>query len=139
MKQNLQLRISQNLALTPQLQQSIRLLQLSSLELDQELETILQDNPLLELVDSDNADADSDADIDIAPEHNLQETNGVDHDPVAADGTDSGENNDFENDAFSNIDYQEIASTSKSVAEKSSFASSDFSSLASVDVLDISW
>ncbi|MGQ0442744.1 MAG: hypothetical protein ACT4OH_04755, partial [Methylophilaceae bacterium] len=46
MKQNLQLRISQNLALTPQLQQSIRLLQLSSLELNQELELILQENPL---------------------------------------------------------------------------------------------
>lgn len=53
MKQNLQLRISQNLALTPQLQQSIRLLQLSTLELNQELETILQDNPLLEMVDGD--------------------------------------------------------------------------------------
>ena len=46
MKQNLQLRISQNLALTPQLQQSIRLLQLSSLELNQELDVILQENPL---------------------------------------------------------------------------------------------
>jgi len=51
MKQNLQLKMSQSLALTPQLQQSIRLLQLSSLELNQELETILVENPLLELVD----------------------------------------------------------------------------------------
>ena len=42
MKQNLQLRISQNLALTPQLQQSIRLLQLSSLELNQELDGIVK-------------------------------------------------------------------------------------------------
>jgi RNA polymerase sigma-54 factor len=48
MKQNLQLKLSQHLALTPQLQQSIRLLQLSTLELDQELEQILQENPLLE-------------------------------------------------------------------------------------------
>jgi len=48
MKQSLQLRLSQHLALTPQLQQSIRLLQLSSLELSQELEQILQENPLLE-------------------------------------------------------------------------------------------
>jgi RNA polymerase sigma-54 factor len=48
MKQSLQLRLSQHLALTPQLQQSIRLLQLSSLELGQELEQMLQDNPLLE-------------------------------------------------------------------------------------------
>ena len=48
MKQSLQLRLSQHLALTPQLQQSIRLLQLSSIELKQELEQMLQDNPLLE-------------------------------------------------------------------------------------------
>src|SRR5882762_8814089 len=39
---------SQHLALTPQLQQSIRLLQLSTLELNQELEQALMDNPLLE-------------------------------------------------------------------------------------------
>jgi RNA polymerase sigma-54 factor len=51
MKQTLQLRMSQHLALTPQLQQSIRLLQLSTLELHQELEQILSDNPLLERMD----------------------------------------------------------------------------------------
>ncbi len=51
MKQSLQLKFSQNLALTPQLQQSIRLLQLSSQELNQELENILQENPLLERTD----------------------------------------------------------------------------------------
>src|SRR5690348_3922377 len=48
MKQTLQLRLSQHLTLTPQLQQSIRLLQLSTLELNQELERFLQENPLLE-------------------------------------------------------------------------------------------
>ena len=51
MKQSLQLRVSQHLALTPQLQQSIRLLQLSTLELHQELEQMLTDNPLLERLD----------------------------------------------------------------------------------------
>ncbi len=48
MKQGLSLRVSQHLALTPQLQQSIRLLQLSTLELAQEIEQMLQDNPFLE-------------------------------------------------------------------------------------------
>ncbi|MEW6314602.1 MAG: RNA polymerase factor sigma-54 [Pseudomonadota bacterium] len=48
MKQSLQLKISQHLALTPQLQQSIRLLQLSTLELNQEIENFLQENPFLE-------------------------------------------------------------------------------------------
>jgi RNA polymerase sigma-54 factor len=48
MRQGLQLRLSQHLALTPQLQQSIRLLQLSTLELNAEIDQALQDNPLLE-------------------------------------------------------------------------------------------
>lgn len=52
MKQSLQLRFSQHLALTPQLQQSIRLLQLSTLELNQEIEQMLVENPLLERVDN---------------------------------------------------------------------------------------
>ena len=48
MKPTLQFRLSQHLALTPQLQQSIRLLQLSTLELHQEVEQMLEQNPFLE-------------------------------------------------------------------------------------------
>ena len=48
MKQGLSLRVSQHLALTPQLQQSIRLLQLSTLELSQEVGQMLDENPFLE-------------------------------------------------------------------------------------------
>ncbi|WP_439588658.1 RNA polymerase factor sigma-54 [Hydrogenophaga sp.] len=48
MKQGLSLRVSQHLALTPQLQQSIRLLQLSTLEMAQEVEQMLDENPFLE-------------------------------------------------------------------------------------------
>ena len=48
MKPSLQVRLSQHLALTPQLQQSIRLLQLSTLELHQEVEQLLEANPFLE-------------------------------------------------------------------------------------------
>ena len=48
MKPGLSLRVSQHLALTPQLQQSIRLLQLSTLELGQEIEQMLDENPFLE-------------------------------------------------------------------------------------------
>jgi RNA polymerase sigma-54 factor len=51
MKQGLQVRMSQHLALTPQLQQSIRLLQLSTLELHQEVEQMLDANPFLETED----------------------------------------------------------------------------------------
>jgi RNA polymerase sigma-54 factor len=54
MKQSLQLRLHQQLTLTPQLQQSIRLLQLSTLELSQEISQMLQENPLLERLDGED-------------------------------------------------------------------------------------
>ncbi|RYD15240.1 MAG: RNA polymerase factor sigma-54 [Lysobacteraceae bacterium] len=51
MKPALQLRLGQSLALTPQLQQAIRLLQLSRLELEIELNLALESNPLLDLTE----------------------------------------------------------------------------------------
>ncbi|QRM18169.1 RNA polymerase factor sigma-54 [Dechloromonas sp. TW-R-39-2] len=48
MKPALQLKLSQHLALTPQLQQSIKLLQLSTIEMQQEIERYLLENPMLE-------------------------------------------------------------------------------------------
>jgi RNA polymerase sigma-54 factor len=51
LKAGLQLKLAQHLTLTPQLQQSIRLLQLSTLELQQEIATALAENPLLELAE----------------------------------------------------------------------------------------
>src|ERR671924_2012717 len=51
MKPSLQFRLSQHLTLTPQLQQSIRLLQLSTIELNQEIDRILMENPALERED----------------------------------------------------------------------------------------
>src|SRR5207237_2505981 len=53
MKPSLQFRLSQHLTLTPQLQQSIRLLQLSTVELNQEIDRMLMDNPALEREDTD--------------------------------------------------------------------------------------
>ncbi|MFC3533412.1 RNA polymerase factor sigma-54 [Vogesella facilis] len=54
MKQSLQLKVSQHLTLTPQLQQSIKLLQMSTLDLSTELERYLLENPLLERADGDS-------------------------------------------------------------------------------------
>ncbi len=51
MKQSLQLRLGQQLTMTPQLQQAIRLLQLSSIELKQEIQEVLESNIMLELAD----------------------------------------------------------------------------------------
>ncbi len=51
MKQSLQLKISQQLTMTPQLQQAIRLLQLSTLDLQQEIQSMIDANPMLEVAD----------------------------------------------------------------------------------------
>lgn len=48
MKPSLEFKIGQQLTITPQLQQAIRLLQLSSLELQQEIQEALESNPMLE-------------------------------------------------------------------------------------------
>lgn len=57
MKPALQLKLSQHLALTPQLQQSIKLLQLSTVEMQQEIERYLLENPMLEREDEAGGDS----------------------------------------------------------------------------------
>lgn len=52
MKQSLQLKLGQQLTMTPQLQQAIRLLQLSTLDLQQEIQEALDSNPMLEVEES---------------------------------------------------------------------------------------
>ena len=51
MKLSLQLKLGQTLTMTPQLQQAIRLLQLSTLDLQQEIHQALESNPMLEVAD----------------------------------------------------------------------------------------
>jgi len=97
MKHSLQLKLSQHLTLTPQLQQSIRLLQLSTLELNQELEQFIESNPLLERVEPGRDEP--------VPEDTAQFA-GSSQEPVATatpedSGEDSGDsgNEDFWNEA----------------------------------------
>ncbi|MCC2638313.1 MAG: polymerase factor sigma-54 [Moraxellaceae bacterium] len=68
MKPTLQLQIGQHLTMTPQLQQAIRLLQLSTLELQTEIQEALDSNPMLEMADSDGEPAEKvdDTPIDYA-------------------------------------------------------------------------
>ncbi|MGB7181090.1 MAG: RNA polymerase factor sigma-54, partial [Burkholderiaceae bacterium] len=72
MKPSLQLRQSQQLTLTPQLQQSIKLLQMSTLELSQEIDQALADNPMLERSDDPLGEA-----MRIAPNGSLQAGDGA--------------------------------------------------------------
>ncbi|MFD1006911.1 MULTISPECIES: RNA polymerase factor sigma-54 [Oceanisphaera] len=70
MKPTLQLRMGQQLTMTPQLQQAIRLLQLSSLELQQEIQLALDNNPLLE---QEEPEEEGSQDLlEVAPQQNEQ-------------------------------------------------------------------
>lgn len=74
MKPSLQLGIGQQLTITPQLQQAIRLLQLSALDLQQEIQEALEKNPMLELTEHDNHE-DSNSDHAPADQASVSERN----------------------------------------------------------------
>ena len=59
MKNSLQLKFNQSLHLTPQLQQSIKILQLSSLDLRQEISKVIIENPLIETIEEENDNSQS--------------------------------------------------------------------------------
>ena len=78
MKLSLQLKLGQQLTMTPQLQQAIRLLQLSTLDLQQEIHQALESNPMLELIEnSDEEDQLSQKDPDALFSENLDSANTV--------------------------------------------------------------
>ncbi|HLL11421.1 MAG TPA: RNA polymerase factor sigma-54 [Rubrivivax sp.] len=86
MKPSLQVRLSQHLALTPQLQQSIRLLQLSTLELHQEVGQMLDQNPFLETDDEVPANP-----FDTPPERQAADRVADSSEPATSSTADSGD------------------------------------------------
>lgn len=91
MKASLATRATQSMVLTPQLLQSIRLLQLSTLELEQEIEQALEDNVMLE------ADESGDAIADEVSDSRLPEA-AVESVPAAATGCDAAGHGEVEAD-----------------------------------------
>ncbi|HEX5305728.1 MAG TPA: RNA polymerase factor sigma-54 [Dyella sp.] len=100
MKPGLQFRLHQQLTLTPQLQQAIRLLQLSQLELEAELRQIAEGNPLLEFAEeAESAEEGDETEGSYLPEggssSSSSSTTSGDHDssdaPDWADGDGAGE------------------------------------------------
>ncbi|OIO82276.1 MAG: RNA polymerase factor sigma-54 [Gallionellaceae bacterium CG1_02_60_948] len=101
MKPALQLRQSQQLLLTPQLQQAIRLLQLSTLEVNQESERMLEENPLLERLDDEASSIPARAGHDDAPAAGNAEPAA----PDAESRTGAAEGNDWPEPSFSSAPY----------------------------------
>ncbi|MCL1146600.1 RNA polymerase factor sigma-54 [Shewanella marinintestina] len=84
MKASLQLKMGQQLTMTPQLQQAIRLLQLSSLELQQEIQQALESNPLLELDEEQ-----SDGDMDNSDDPSSNDSNSLERDSATVETSDA--------------------------------------------------
>ena len=131
MKPSLQVRLSQHLALTPQLQQSIRLLQLSTLELHQEVEQMLEQNPFLEAeeevapafeqsLERPTAAASATADREDAESRSEAGSDSSADEPAGIDGAEVGgnERDDWEN-GTEREDFDGIRETPSSAASSS--------------------
>jgi RNA polymerase sigma-54 factor len=125
MKPSLQLKFSQQLTMTPQLQQAIRLLQLSTLDLQQEIQEALDSNPLLEITEpTDNATGDS------ALETNFSADGSNEQKEVSADTMETGDalqNNDIPEDLPLDSTWDEYisASSAPSMSSGSSISVDD--------------
>lgn len=122
MKQSLQLKLGQQLTMTPQLQQAIRLLQLSTLDLQQEIQEALDSNPMLEVEDSFDAPSEAKSEFDDIDYPRQQE--------VAADTSSSDDN--FSESFSGEISYTESSGEKfddgfgeSSFSEGESFAEAD--------------
>lgn len=106
MKQSLQLKLGQQLTMTPQLQQAIRLLQLSTLDLQAEIQEALDSNPMLELSEDDSPGADSTAINTPAelPEHASTANSDSHSDPDYSEHSSTDRNDDVSNDAYDSAD-----------------------------------
>jgi RNA polymerase sigma-54 factor len=94
MKQSLQLKLGQQLTMTPQLQQAIRLLQLSTLDLQSEIQEALDSNPMLEVEEDNtpasngeaNSDKDTNSSTDTSSDSSHDNTENRDSDPLSTAG-----------------------------------------------------
>lgn len=97
MKLSLQIKLGQQLTMTPQLQQAIKLLQLSTLDLQQEIQQALESNPMLELED----DFDTAPDTSAAADSDIQLAN-TDND----DNRHAGDTSDYSSSSETTSDFQ---------------------------------
>ena len=120
MKPSLQIRQTQSLTLTPQLRQAIRLLQLSSVELETEISEALESNPLLEALDEAGNDGDE------MPTEPVTE--------VASDTNEAGENNNDIDVIENNEEFDWSDDEPRSSSAKSEDFESEFGTAAPMDL-----
>ena len=110
MKQNLQFKASQHLSLTPQLQQSIKLLQMSSVELNQELEILIQQNPLIEMIEEEDEEENKNTILISQEETSFEISNHQEHQEVSYEHEFNWDDEYTKDNYAESTDYQEPAS-----------------------------
>jgi RNA polymerase sigma-54 factor len=110
MKPSLQVRLSQHLALTPQLQQSIRLLQLSTLELHQEVEQMLEQNPFLDVEEDSGSPFETPLDRTLKDDRASERTSATERDDEAAGPADAASG---DGEGLSEVSGQEFGTTER--------------------------
>jgi len=158
LKAGLQLRMGQQLALTPQLQQAIRLLQLSNVELELEVQDALERNPMLEMAEDGGADdrgngaeageageAGEAASLTRDGDDGLNDVHGLREDPFAAEplGAEPERDEGLDNGPSERLETQEEPFAAEPLgAEPGREAPDDAAEAdpaAALDKLDLSW
>jgi RNA polymerase sigma-54 factor len=122
MKPSLQLKFSQQLTMTPQLQQAIKLLQLSTLDLQLEIQEALDSNPLLEIDETEhNANSNDDSDNPESNESNTLSSENSDN----VDSHEALENSQIPDDLPLDSSWEEYLSSSSAPANISSGPADD--------------
>lgn len=120
MKPSLQLKFSQQLTMTPQLQQAIKLLQLSTLDLQQEIQEALDSNPLLEVDESESNNSSDNDSADLAENNSLTSENADN-----VDSHDALENSQIPDDLPIDSSWEEYLSASSAPANISNGPAED--------------
>ncbi|MGR5252676.1 RNA polymerase factor sigma-54 [Vibrio astriarenae] len=113
MKPSLQLKLGQQLAMTPQLQQAIRLLQLSTLDLQQEIQEALDSNPLLEVEEGgsdDSSESNSADNSDTKSSNEESEATAEIAEPEMKDSSDLIEKSEISNDLEIDTTWEDVYS-----------------------------
>ena len=125
MKLSLQLKLGQQLTMTPQLQQAIRLLQLSTLDLQQEIHEALESNPMLELDEvSENEDS---ATEDFKEANTVSESsNGEPTNSTSVNGEEPSWQDQIPNDLSVDSNWDDVYPTSPSISQSFDSEQMDF-------------
>ena len=128
MKQSLQLKVGQNLTMSPQLQQAIRLLQLSTLELQNEIQEALDSNPMLEMVDEGAEEKASDNEVTSKDTEDAQNTVDSDYQQEDHDSekTDSDWNQNIPNDLSIDTSWDDVYQPESSIPSAINDSDSDY-------------